>query len=101
MKWAKLPSFSSNLCASWANGRAPLSEWRLSLGELHPDAGVLFLLGEESRVSVLCLTAGGALILRCSGFGLVVMSFFNFHFRVGSETVLRRERSLRWSQGVA
>lgn len=27
----------------------PLSEWRLSLGELHPDAGVLLLLGEESE----------------------------------------------------
>lgn len=39
------------------------------------------------RVSVLCLTAGGALILRCSGFGLALMSFFIFHFKVGSETV--------------
>lgn len=37
-------------------------------------------------VSVLCFTAGGALILRCSGFGLVLMSFLIFHFRVGSET---------------
>lgn len=37
-------------------------------------------------VSVLCWTRGGALILRCSGFGLVLMSFFIFHLRVGSET---------------
>lgn len=38
------------------------------------------------KVSVLCLTAGGALIFLCNGFGLVLMSFFNFHFSVGSDT---------------
>lgn len=48
----------------------------------------VFQLNEDTlpRVSVRCLTAGGALILRCSGFGLAMMSFFNFNFRVGSET---------------
>lgn len=37
-------------------------------------------------VSVRCLTSGGALLLRSSGFGLVLMSFFIFHLRVGSDT---------------
>lgn len=116
-----------------------LSDRRLSLGELHPEVGVLQLEEESGRwrrdthirhrianvivcqkicngkyiktknknvttkckyqqsknngsvdtlpsVSVLCLTSGGALLLRSSGFGLVLMSFFIFHLRVGSET---------------
>lgn len=130
---------SSSAC-TWLTSLSSelLSDRRLSLGELHPEVGVLQL--EESgrgrwdahirhrianvivcqkicngkyikknnknvttkckyqqskkhgnvdtlpSVSVLCLTSGGALLLRSSGFGLVLMSFFIFHLREGSET---------------
>lgn len=76
--------------------RTGLGPCLLSLGELHPDVGVLLLLGEESpRVS-----AGrrrrwrldGALPFLRSGFFLPSSSFLGLQrsFTLGSEIVFRR-----------